>query len=94
MGTEKNQETVQFYDLVTKTLKKSQKEKSIKFIEKDCIKVIGEGLFHVLPIIGYNCRTYTVDINRRTCDCQYGTSGRPCSHLFAVIQFIRRNDGN
>jgi hypothetical protein len=83
---------VQFYDHITKTLKKSQKEKSNKFVKMDLIKPIAENIFHVEPIKGYNVRIYTVDMNNRTCNCQYGSKGKPCSHLFAVIQFLRKQE--
>ena len=89
---------VQYYDIVTRTLKKSQKQKANKFIENDCIKEIGFGTFNVYPIKGYNKLVYTVNIIEMDCNCQYATTQKKmgktqcsCSHIFAVIQYLRRN---
>jgi hypothetical protein len=88
---------VQYYDVVTRELKKSQKEKVRKFIENGCVEEIGHGVFLVHPIKGYNKTTYRVSIFERDCNCQhatnqkkYGVKNVSCSHIFAVIQFIRR----
>ena len=88
---------IQYYDVVTRELKKSQKQKANKFIENNCIINEGNGLFRVYPIRGYNKTTYTVDINNRDCNCQHATNQKrlgltniTCSHIFAVIQYLRR----
>lgn len=88
---------VQYYDVVTRKLKKSQKSKVMKFIANDCVEELKNGKFLVHPIEGYNKTTYTVDIFKKDCNCQhatnqkkYGVKDVTCSHIFAVIQFLRR----
>jgi hypothetical protein len=87
---------VQYYDVVTRSLKISQKQKANKFIEQGCIQDMGNGQFHIHPIKGYNKTMYTVNILKKDCDCQFATTQRKlgneiyCSHIFAVIQYLRR----
>lgn len=95
----KDDEVVQYYDVVTRTLKKSQKQKAIKFIENKCIEELANGFFLVHPIKGYNSTTYKVDIINKDCNCQHATNQKrlgindvTCSHIFAVIQYIRRKE--
>jgi len=90
-------ELVQYYDVVSRSLKKSQKEKVRKFIENGCVEEVGNGVFLVHPIKGYNKTTYTVNLFERDCNCQhatnqkrYGVRNVACSHIYAVIQFLRR----
>jgi len=91
------EDCVNYYDAVTRILKKTQKEKALKFLENDCVEEVKNGVFKVLPIEGYNKTTYMVNIFERDCNCQHATNQKninviniSCSHIYAVIQYLRR----
>jgi hypothetical protein len=66
---------VQYYCHHARELKHTQVNKALKFIEADCIKYAGDGLFACEPLAGYNTRTYTMKKSERyfdtfECNCQ------------------------
>lgn len=79
-----------YYCAETKELSGSVISKAKKFLEEGKVKDRDFGKYHVEPIEGYNSTTYMVDLNEKSCNCQYNVmSGRICSHILAAI-FYRR----
>ena len=89
-----NPQDVCYYDHVRGELKGSQLSKAKKFCRLDLVKV---GLNHdyvILPIKGYNTRTYHIDFHKFDnlwhCDCQFNhQTKKMCSHIMAVLIWRR-----
>ena len=84
---EDEDEDLPFYDHLAKELKGSQKSKARKLVKLGKVVRIGYDAWQILPIEGYNKRTYVVERNGKhwSCNCQYNvTKGKICSHILAV----------
>ena len=89
----KGQTELPFYNHLTQQLSGSQVRKAQKLIELDCVKEVELGRWAVLPIAGYNSRTYSVNIDgpEMTCNCQFQhKTGALCSHILAVL--MKKNE--
>jgi len=78
-----------YYDHIAKEVKGSQISKAKKLLKLGNVKRV-EGGWEILPISGYNKRTYTVVVigDKYTCNCQYNaTKGLTCSHILAVLMY-------
>jgi len=82
-----------FYDHETRTLRGSQYDKARKLVALGLVERTTETSFLIRPIPGYNTRTYIVEITdgNTSCNCQFGNSGRTCSHILSVILFLKKN---
>ena len=76
-----------YYDHIKGELKGSQIRKAKKLVKLELIRPKKDDIWDVLPIEGYNTRTYTVSRSGDgwCCNCQYNrTKGKICSHILAV----------
>jgi len=86
-------ELIAYYDHHTQILKGSIISKAKKFNKFKCVEEISINQWIVKPIEGYNKTAYTIRyINGVwSCDCQRGSTGLVCSHILAVMLFVKLN---
>jgi len=97
---------VQYWSHTARQLEKSQINKAKKFIEFDCIKYAGNGVFVCEPLPGYNSTTYTIDKSPNyektfACNCQCWQKklkegeiipeGANCSHVLSLYFCFKMN---
>ena len=80
-----------YYDHTHEELKGSQVSKARRLIREKKIVEVSPTSYKVLPIEGYNMRSYDVEIDEEneSCNCQYNTTKHlTCSHIMAVKMFM------
>lgn len=86
-------EDICYWDLLKQELKGSQINKAKKFNKLKLIESLGNSIFKVKPIEGYNKNTYTVrknGVNSWKCNCQWNVKYKlPCSHILAVAFYLK-----
>jgi len=84
-----------YYDHELMELRGSQISKARKLNQLGKVRKIDSYTWLVLPIEGYNTRTYTIvyDGEKLNCNCQYNaTKGKTCSHILAVLFYEGKVD--
>ena len=79
--------SIQYYDHITQELLQPHSKKIRELLTQKLIYKESEGVWKVLPIKGYNKRTYTLTKagSNWSCNCQgFNTYGK-CSHVEALF---------
>jgi len=86
-----------YYDHLREEIVGSMISKARRFNKEKCVIEFKPGIYEILPIEGYNTRTYTVEYDGdcSTCNCQhYVKNGTACSHIAAVALYRKNSFGN
>ena len=81
-----------YYDHSHQELRGAQVSKARKLVQLKRIVEVSPSSYKILPIEGYNTRSYDVEIDEEneSCNCQYNTTKHlECSHIMAVKMFMR-----
>lgn len=89
-----NGDELPYWDAEQKRLHGNQEYKARRFVELNLVKTTEfSSIFKILPIEGYNSTTYTIEEHAGVyrCNCQFGASGKTCSHVLAVELFKKKD---
>lgn len=94
MQTSLNDNATIFYDSETGELHGRQADKAKRFVQLGLVRESFPGSYRVLHIPGYNSTDYIVERKGEamTCNCQFGSQGKTCSHQIAVEMFLQRRE--